>query len=251
MSEMPSLRYTLHDAIEDRHWWFTARRALIIDVVRRHLPPGTGLTLVEVGCGTGGNLSRFKAAYRAVGVELSAPAAEIARRKTGCAVFVGNGLGALGDMVREIDGVLLLDLLEHLSDPVAFLREVRRLMPDRARLVITVPAGQWLFSEHDLAFGHLRRYSAAGLARDLRAAGFAPLLISHFNTLLSIPAIGTRLVRKLILPLRRGAQYTTDFWMPPRPVNAVLERIMAAERFIMRRRSIPFGLSIISIAGKA
>jgi len=250
MSEMPPPRYELHREIEDTHWWFLARRRIIIDLLKRFLPPHEGLTIVEVGCGTGGNLVQLNKYYRAIGTEISAFAADVARERTGCPVFLGDGLDGLVGMPREIKGVLLLDLLEHMGNPVGFLSRMHSSMPSDALLLITVPAGRFLFSEHDLAFGHLKRYNRRHLQDELSQCGFDIIYISYFNSLLYLPAIFIRLLRKLILPLRKGARYRTDFWFPPPPFNRILEEIMGAERFLLRRCVLPFGLSLIALAEK-
>jgi len=250
MGEMPALRYDLHRDIEDTHWWFLARRMIIMDILSLYLPPDKGHTVVEVGCGTGGNLSRLKEHYRAIGTEVSARAADLARAHTGCPVFLGDGLDGLKEMTEEIDGVLLLDLLEHLHNPLAFLKKIHGSLPQEAILIVTVPAGQWSFSEHDLAFGHLRRYSQDLLQRELQQAGFAVDYLSHFNTVLYPPAMLIRLIRKIFLPLRKGTQYKTDFWIPPPPFNKVFTSIMASERFLMRKCSLPWGMSLIAVVRK-
>lgn len=247
---MPEFRYDLHREIEDRHWWFLARRKIILDVLSRYLPPDQGLTVVEVGCGTGGNLVQLKRHYRAIGTEISTYAAETARKKTGCPVYLGSSPGVLGDMLRGVDGMLLLDLLEHLPDPVELLKDINRSTAGGTILFVTVPAGQWFFSEHDVAFGHLRRYSRGLLQRQLEEAGFTTMYASHFNTLLYGPSVIIRLVRKLILPIRRGKRYKTDFWIPPQPFNGALAALMGLERFFLGRASLPFGLSLIAVAGK-
>lgn len=250
MSEMPELRYELHREIEDRHWWFLARRKIILDRLSFYLPRNRGLTVVEVGCGTGGNLAQLRKYYRAIGTEISPRAANIARRKTGCPVFLGDRLDVMGNMTQEVDGILLLDLLEHLQDPVRFLKQINRSLTDRVTLLVTVPAGQWFFSEHDLAFGHIKRYDRHLLEQELRKAGFKIIYISPFNTILYLPALIVRLTRKAIMPFRRGKQYKTDFWIPPQILNNALAAAMGLERFLLRKISLPFGLSIVAIAKK-
>jgi SAM-dependent methyltransferase len=250
MGEMPPPRYELHREIEDTHWWFLARRRIIIDLLTRFLPPNKGLTVAEVGCGTGGNLVQLDKYYRAIGTEISAFAANVARERAGCPVFLGDGLDGLAGMAGEVKGVLLLDLLEHMGNPVGFLSRMHSSMPSDALLLVTVPAGQFLFSEHDLAFGHLKRYNRRDLRDELSQCGFSVIYISYFNSLLYLPAILIRLLRKLILPFRKGARYKTDFWFPPPPFNRILDEIMAAERFLLRRFALPFGLSLIALAQK-
>ncbi|MCX6340027.1 MAG: class I SAM-dependent methyltransferase [Candidatus Aureabacteria bacterium] len=250
MREMPLPRYELHREIEDTHWWFLARRRIIIDLLTRYIPPQKGFTVVEVGCGTGGNLVQLNKYYRAVGTEISEFAADVARKRTGCPVFLGDGLDGLIGMEGDIKGVLLLDLLEHLKDTVGFLATLSSSVAAGTLLLVTVPAGQCIFSEHDLAFGHLRRYNRSRLQKELAQSGFEISYISYYNSLLCLPAIIIRLLRKLILPLRKGARYRTDFWFPPPPFNRMFEGIMGAERFLLRRCTLPFGLSLIALAEK-
>lgn len=89
-----------------------------------------------------------------------------------------------------------------------------------------------------------------GLAREIHGDGFELRYLSHYNTILYLPAVLVRLLRKLLTPLRRESQYKTDFWIPPPLFNSLFAAVMASERFLIKKYSLPFGLSLIAATKK-
>jgi SAM-dependent methyltransferase len=148
------------------------------------------------------------------------------------------------DAGERFDLVTAFDVVEHIADDVAALRMFRRVLAPGGRLVLTVPAFPVLWSQHDDYSGHHRRYRRAGLARALHAAGgFQVDRITYFNTLLFPPALVARVAERVLRPQReeRSDPYLA---VPARPVNDLLCRIFAAERGLLRRRDLPFGVSL-------
>jgi SAM-dependent methyltransferase len=225
-------------ALEEGHWWFRARAEIVGDL----FPPGDPeREILDVGCGWGGLTCRLAAHGRVRGVEPSEAAREEAARR-GLTVLAGSA-EALPAEDQSIDVALVSDVLEHLDDDLVALREVHRVLRPGGVAVITVPAYAWLYSAHDRALEHRRRYSRRRLVEAVRAAGLEPVRITHYNALLFLPSAAVRLIRRN----RPPAEDARPTWGP---LNAVLYRIFAAERGLLRRRSIPFGLTLAMVAAR-
>src|SRR3989449_2772319 len=175
-----------HVEEDRRHWWFRGRLAVLLAILRRVLPPGHA-RLLELGCGTGTVLAALAEFGEAGGMEPHPDLAAVAR-SAGLDVRPGRLPNDLVVPPGWADAVLLLDVIEHLDDDVAALETARRALRPGGLLVITVPAYRWLWSGHDVALGHRRRYTARGLARLVERAGFHVVHASYFNTLL-FPAV--------------------------------------------------------------
>ena len=226
---------------EDReHWYFRGRAAVIRGALRRVLPRRP-LRLLEIGCGTGHVLGGLGEFGEVVGIETNDAFRAVAR---------ASGLdvrkGALPDDLPIAPGwadvVLLLDLLEHLDDDAAGLRGAGRALAAGGVLVVTVPAYRWLWSGHDVALGHRRRYAAGGLRRVVEGAGYRVERQSYFNTLLFPAIAGTRLYKRW-----RGDD-RHDLRRPRSAVNLALERLFAIERHVVPTPGLPFGTSLLMTA---
>jgi SAM-dependent methyltransferase len=226
---------------EDRqHWYFRGRLAVIRGALRRVLPRRS-LRLLEIGCGTGHVLGGLTDFGEAVGIEANDALLAVAR-----AAGLDARKGALPDDLSVAPGwadvVLLLDVIEHLDDDDAGLRAARRVLRDDGLLVVTVPAYPWLWSGHDAALGHRRRYVAAGLRRLVEAAGFRVERLTYFNTVLFPVIAGTRLYKRW-----RGDD-RHDLRRPGPALNSVLERLFALERYVVPTPALPFGTSLFVVA---
>jgi SAM-dependent methyltransferase len=234
-------RYVAVHLEEDRsHWWFRGRLAVIVAVLRRALP-ARPVRLLELGCGSGNVLSALAEFGEAVGIETH-PDLIAAGRAAGLDVRAGRLPDDLGVAPGWADVALLLDVIEHVDDDVAALRAARRTIADGGLLVVTVPAYRWLWSGHDEALGHRRRYTARRLRAVAERAGFSVLRVSYFNTLL-FPAVALVRVWKTL----RGDR-GHDLRRPSAAVNRFLEGVFALERHVVPQMGLPFGASLILIA---
>lgn len=227
-------------AVEERYWWNVAKTRLVLDLLTRHAPaPGR---LVEGGVGACGNLRRFRGAgYEVVGLDASpeAVAHGIAR---GLDVRV-HDLERAWPVEREsARAVVLLDVIEHLEDPVAALRGARDVLSAQGHLFVTVPAYPWLMGPWDRMLGHRRRYTRKLLLTHARQAGLVPRWISHWN-LATLPAVLATRMAERVSAVERGA----EFPKVPDVVNAALGMVMAAERRLLRVAPAPFGVSIAAV----
>ena len=215
-------------ALEERHWWFRGRRRLLRALLGR---VGAGGRLLDAGCGTGGNLAFFGPG---VGVDPAAEAVAACRAR-GLDV-VQAGLEALPFADAAFDVVLATDVLEHVEDDVAALRELRRVAAPGAVLLVTVPAHPRLWSAHDVALHHRRRYRRDELLARLCSAGWEPVVVTWWNAVL-LPLVAAARVR------RSGGG--TDHDRTPRWADGLLELPLAAEAWLVHQGvDLPFGVSL-------
>lgn len=224
---MQSEQFQLHAQIEAEHWWFVGRRRVLRHLVELLLP-SPGATIVDVGCGTGANIAALADRYRATGIDTSAEAIELARSQYPDVEFLrGRAPDDFRDLFAAADLVLLMDVLEHVSDDVGLLASLIDSLRPGAQILITVPADPSLWSPHDLSFGHYRRYDAARLSRLWAELPVAPRLLSCFNArLYPIVKLVRTISRLRGLP---AGDAGTDFHRLPKAIDRALARILAGE----------------------
>jgi 2-polyprenyl-3-methyl-5-hydroxy-6-metoxy-1,4-benzoquinol methylase len=227
---------------EDSHWWYLGRRAVIQRVLSR-FSRNTGAVL-EVGCGSGGSLPMLSACGDTMtAVEMEPSAADVARKR-GIGEIAQGRLGEpLAVFNRRYDLVAMFDVLEHIPDDRQALSDVRKLLTPEGRLIITVPAYQFLWSQHDLVAHHQRRYRRSQIVRLLRERGFSVLYASYFNTLLFPSALITLLFSRVL-----SASPDIAMRQPWKPINWLLTKVFQLERFLIPWLRLPFGLSIVLVA---
>lgn len=233
-------------ALQERHWWFAARRLILAAVIRRLQLPEQA-EILEIGCGTGGNLGMLSAFGRVSAMEYDDYARAVATDVSGIAVAAG----ALPEPVPFTDGqfdlICLLDVLEHIQDDGAALARVRRLLKPGGYLLVTVPAYSWLWSAHDAAHHHQRRYTASMVRRKAGEAGLAVRRLGYCNTLL-FPLIA---VARLLRKLTGSTAQDSDAAMPSPWLNRLLTQIFAAERHLLPHGFFPFGTSVLALLSDA
>ncbi len=234
--------------LEDRYWWFTARRELARDFILRHRSTRSNCRILDVGCGTGATLKMLRDLGTAIGIDASGEALRFCRQR-GLSRLARASAQALPVASGCADVILALDLLEHLRDDAAAVREFARVLRPGGLLVATVPAVPELWSEHDEALDHVRRYRAARLRRLLQNAELRIEKLSHLITALLLPIAALRLIQRL-LPRRTG-EPRTAFIVPPRPVNWLLALLLRVEHMWLTRFNLPVGVSLVVVARKA
>lgn len=259
----PSIYHRFFE-VEDRHWWFVGRRAVVAALLERAmgrpgngLPPapdrsagGAGPRILDVGCGTGGMLPLLARFGAVTGIDSEPLALDYCRKRGITDLHPQEGFTAPG----SYDLVTLFDVLEHVPDEAGFLAWIRGLLKPGGRLVITVPAFQWLWSRHDELNHHQRRYTRGRLLAALRGAGFQVERASYFNFWLFPAAVATRLAdgrthrgsagprdpaadaEEILKPLRIG------------PANGLLTAIFSSEAGLLRTLDLPWGVSVGAVA---
>jgi SAM-dependent methyltransferase len=227
--------------LDQHHWWFIARRRILETLIRRVVRPGSEAKILEVGCGTGPNLAMLGRFGSVDASELDPSARALSSKRLGRPVEEAR-LPDLGMFQRNAyDLVALLDVLEHVPDDVASLRAIHRRLKPGGALLLTVPSAPWMWSAHDVAHHHFRRYSKAHLSRVIRDAGFEVQLLSHFNTLLYPPIALARIIGKLT------RSKSADDKLPGSLVNRLLERVFGLEAGLIGRLPMPFGVSLVAV----
>jgi SAM-dependent methyltransferase len=232
-------RYRELYEMEDHHWWFRGRRAVIWSLLRRAgLPPSP--RILDAGCGTGRNLVEFGRLGEAEGVDASADAVAFCLRR---------GLhGVLRAPLHELpyeDGrfglIIATDVIEHLDDDRGALAELRRVASTGARLVVTVPAYQWLWSEHDVSMHHCRRYTLRRLQSRVAEVGWRPIVRSYFFSVV-LPVVAAVRTARRFAPARLRR---SDLTLVPAALGRALELPVRAEaKLIERGVRLPAGVSV-------
>jgi SAM-dependent methyltransferase len=236
--------------VEERHWWYRGRRA-VLDAVLDGLGPlrprdGGGVPrILDAGCGSGRNMVLLAARGAVSGIELAEPSLQAARARNVGPVVPGSLDEPLPFGDGAFDLAVALDVLEHVADDEGALRELARVLAPGGRLLVTVPQYGWLWGEHDVLAHHHRRYTRARLLERAARAGLEPERVTAFNTVL-LPAIG---VARLVQRARRRAQPASDLGRTPQgAVNRALERILRGEAALLRRgRDLPRGVSLLAV----
>jgi SAM-dependent methyltransferase len=229
---------------EDRHWWYRGRRSVLEGVIDGLRLPARA-RILDAGCGSGRNMIELARHGTVTGVELSATSVALARERSAGEVIEGSVLEMPFDSA-SFDLAVSLDVIEHLQDDLAALRELRRVVAPGGALLITVPAYQWLWSGHDEINHHHRRYTRRSLRRVAERAGWETVRTTYFNSLLLPVAIVLRVLDRFASAAT--TESSLDLWVPPAPVNWLLERPLALEAAVIARGGrIPAGLSLLTL----
>ncbi|MBA2291672.1 MAG: class I SAM-dependent methyltransferase [Gemmatimonadales bacterium] len=223
---MNESEFEAHARVEDRHWWFVGRRRIISALVRE-AASGTRLPVADIGCGTGGNAAALHAlGHDVIGLDPSVVAIGLARERFPTVSFVNTAdPGAARAHLAGGGVAILADVLEHVQNDHELLRQVIDVIPSGGHVLITVPADPALWSPHDVAFGHHRRYDVATLSALWSGAPVETRLLSHFNARLRPVIAAVRRVRRDAAPRPGG-----DLRRPFRGLNSALAHLLAGER---------------------
>jgi SAM-dependent methyltransferase len=229
---MQTPQFQLHAEIEDRHWWFVARRQILGAIIDSVLPPGA--TIVDVGCGTGANLAGLAGRYECVGIDASSEAVRLAScRFPGVRFLHGPAPRDLGGIMDRARLILLTDVLEHVADDFALFSELLAAARPGAYFLVTVPADPLLWSEHDRSFGHYRRYDMQRFEQIWHGLAVTPVFASYFNSRLY--GVVKTIRRYNRWRGRTGGAAGTDFVLPGPLTNHLLSRFFAGERHRLAR----------------
>jgi SAM-dependent methyltransferase len=227
--------------LDQVHWWFVARRRILETLIRRVVRLPAKARILEVGCGTGHNLAMLKKFGSVEASELDRSARVVANKRLRGKVKEAK-LPDLSMFERNsYDLVALLDVLEHVPDDLASLRAIHRRLKPGGKLLLTVPANPWMWSAHDKAHHHFRRYTKGSLEELFLRSGLEVELLSYFNTLLYPLVAAARLVGKVT------RSRSADDKLPGDLVNGVLERVFGFEAGLLGRVPMPFGVSLVAI----
>ena len=236
---------TVYDAMAQHdagHWWYSARRRVLAAYIDRRAALPDNAKILEVGCGTGHNLQMLGRFGQVDAVEMDSASRAIASERLGRPVLSASLPELTGVGRGAYDLVAVLDVIEHVEHDVEGLIALKDCLRPGGKILIAVPAHMWMWSGHDVANHHFRRYSRASLARSLKLAGLDWDKLRYFNSFLFAPAVLGRFFKKLT------RNQTSDDTPPPAPINRVFDAIFSLEAQAIGRFQLPIGLSLVTLA---
>ena len=246
--------YAIMDRVEEKHWWFVGRRAIleaflrqIFDSLASEQPAKAGtqnaLRILDIGCGTGANLEMLSQFGTAEGVDVSDEALEFCRSK---------GLKAQKGLAEKLpfddesfDITTALDVVEHLDDDVAGLKEMFRVTKNGGYSLIFVPAFMWLWGVQDDISHHRIRYTKSQIVERLKKAGYTVERATYANWTFFAPILVGRALMKLT-----GIRPESENNVNVSALNGVFGKLFGAERYWLKRLNFPIGVSIVVVARK-
>jgi SAM-dependent methyltransferase len=250
--EMQQHTYAIMRRVEESHWWFVGRRQIIrsflqrlcreLELARAEGGQHSTLNILDVGCGTGANLEMLAEFGEAEGVDVSAEALSFCRER-GLTNVKQGAAESLPYANNSFDLVTGLDVVEHLDDDLAGLREMRRVLRRDGRALLFVPAFMFLWGVQDDISNHRRRYTLKELKRVVRQAGFELERATYVNISFFAPILLGRLIMRAT-GLRPESENNLTIGF----LNGVLGKLLGAESWVLRYLNFPFGVSIICVA---
>ncbi|MBF0421380.1 MAG: class I SAM-dependent methyltransferase [Magnetococcales bacterium] len=243
---MDHQNYVTMAEVQDRHWWFRGRRAILLRLISTLALPDHP-QILDVGCGTGANLPVLSEFGQVWGMDNNEFALQTVRKKSDVIVAHGSLPGTIPFADQRFHLITLLDVLAEIkSDREAIAALSRRMLPG-GWLVITAPAFDFLWSSHDVMSHHHRRYTASQLVSSLTAAGLEVHFSTYFNMFLFVPIFVIRLMKRW-LHLFPGDDSGA---VPPGPINNALFSLFKLEGHVIGRgKALPFGVSVLVVARK-
>lgn len=238
--------YKAYYHLERRHWWFLARGEMLLNHLKQVCPTSMPLRILNVGAATGRSSELLMALGQVVSVEYDADCYEFVRQNVPIDIINGSILD-LPFEDNSFDVVCAFDVIEHVADDALAVAEMQRVCKKGGLVCVSVPAFQFLWSEHDVVNHHFRRYTGRGL-RALFEGRMSPVFQTYFNFWLFFPIALVRLVGRLRQPTPAVETAKSDFETLGHPfVNRLFYGIFKSEWFFLKRHwALPVGVSILS-----
>ena len=243
----------MHDALyeemynlETTHWWFTARRHILLFLLKKYLHRTGGKARVcDMGCGCGAMLKALQAKYDACGMDSSEKAIEFCLKR-GIKVEQGFLPDSIPFQDAGFDAILLLDVLEHLEKDKESIMTCTTLLRPGGIMICTVPAWPFLWTKRDNFHGHKRRYKKADFAKLFEIPGLHVELVSYYSSFLFPLIAAVRIFSRLL----EKDKYGPDVTLPPDIFNKLFEGIFVFERYFFPLRMFPIGSSLVAVCRK-
>jgi len=236
---------------ERDNWWFKGRRELVTEMVARASNSFEGfgdaaLKILDVGCGTGLNSKAFEQFGDVYSLDISAEALRFCSLRERSRIIRGSA-DNLPIKDESFDLLCALDLLEHVENDLSALREFHRILKPGGYLVLTVPSFMFLWSDHDVALHHKRRYDKGILVNSLKLKGFFVNMNTHWNCVL-FPGVA---LLRMINTLKGNRVRREDSLEMNQCINNILLYVLRLENFVIKHGfNLPFGVSILCICKK-
>jgi SAM-dependent methyltransferase len=246
---MERAEYLVMAEVEGYHWWYGGMRAITASMLDSAYAGRRDLQILDAGCGSGGNLRFLRRYGSVIGIDLAAEALALGHSNLPGDLAQASVL-AIPFVDASFTLVTSFEVLYNraVPDEQAALREAWRVLRPGGRLLLRLPAYQFLLRRHDREVHTRRRYTAGHVRALLRSSGFAIERCSYINTVLFPMAVAQQLAERA---LPRYAPHGSNLVPPTAALNEALRWPLAAEAaWIARGRSFPFGLSIMCLARK-
>lgn len=231
---------------EESYWWFVGRRKIVLSVLQKFIGDRKDLKILDVGCGTGGTTTLLKKFGTVYGIDFSMQALKFSSNK-GLKSVLKSSVLKLPFKEETFDLITILDSLEHIKDDVGVLIELKKILKKDGIILIAVPAYQFLWSEHDIALSHFRRYNSHTLSKIIENAGLEKIWQSYAISVL-FPFIALyRIIKKPTLDQKNAKSNLVSL---SDGINNFLIRLLILESKIIKKISLPFGLSLLCIVRK-
>lgn len=241
--------YKRMEKFEKTYWWHKGRFYLLDKLIRKYLPNKENLNLFEIGCGTGETLNFLSTYGEVSGIDISPEAINFCRQKGQTNVFLGNIVKIdMQDHKNKYDVVLALDVLEHIQNDVEAMRRANEMLTDDGVFILTVPAHKFLWSGHDEALHHKRRYHSVELKQKLKDAGLSIEKYSSFVTTAFFPILLFRLWGNLY---KKSAYPKTSYVELPEFLNKLAINILKIETKIFQLIGLPVGTTLVAVLKKS
>jgi SAM-dependent methyltransferase len=244
---MESAEYDNMAQFEDHHWWFCARRGAITAMLDSLKLP-KNVEILEIGCASGGNFEMLSHYGNVYAVEMNDSAIKRAKSRE----IAQDVSKATLPEDRTFDGktfdlIVLLDVLEHIDQDLETLKSLHDSLKDDGVILVTVPAFPSLWSEHDVALHHKRRYTKKTLAKVIKDSGYNKRKLTYYNFFLFIPISAVRIMRKVFGTEKKSQ---SDLKMPSRFMNEFYKKVFAPEKWFIAKTGFPFGISLMAVIQK-
>lgn len=242
---MKKITYDIESNLEESHWWFAGRRRLL-NFLLSSVPVNKDSPIIDIGCGVGSNLRVIQSnGFKPIGIDSAMYSLTLAQGHHSTVPLVNGDLLRLPIRGNSIGLIIATDILEHLDDDTAGIREIYRALGTEAKVIFTVPAFGFLWGIQDVVGMHKRRYSKKEFLRKLEREGFQIVRSSYFNFFLFFPILlARRMIRFLGLKMESENKINAPL------VNFFLKAVFSLEPLILKFIRFPFGVSIFCVAQK-
>ena len=231
--------------LENHHWWFVSLRLLVVGLVRsvgRSFP-----AILDVGSGTGGNMAVLSKIGNAYGIEISQDAIDLCKER-GLENIAMSPVEAIKYPEESFDMITCINVLEHVYDPVKALREIKRVLNKDGKAIVVVPAFRMLWSQHDEALCHFRKFEKYSFLQDIEEAGLKTEKVGYFFFTSFFALAPLRIIKRLFSSNKKLETDTES--LPPDIINRLLIFLFRLEAKLTKKITLPFGSSLYAVLSK-